>query len=196
MRRIGILGGTFDPVHNAHLELAHAARAQFDLECVMFLPTGKPARKLGTTQASAADRVQMLLLATEDYPHFSVSTMEVDRGGISYTIDSLREFKRLMGEGAELFLILGEDTATDLASWKDASEIAALAGVLYAQRPGEAEALPLPQGFSCQKLSMPLRAVSSTQIRELLAAGRDVGARIPPRVHDYIRRQGLYATPR
>jgi nicotinate-nucleotide adenylyltransferase len=183
-------------VHRLHLELARVAIAQFELESVIFLPTGRPARKLGATRASATERLRMLQLATEDNPRFSVSTMEVERSGISYTIDSLRELRQLLGTDAELFLILGEDTATDLPSWKDSEQIAALAGVLYAERPGEAEALPLPRGFACQRLAMEACDLSSTQIRERLAAGKDVRALLPSQVYDYIRRQGLYAEPR
>lgn len=122
-------------MHNAHLELAQCALEQYQLDTVLFIPAGMPARKLGTTVASASDRLNMLELACRGKRGFEVSAIEVDRPEISYTADTLRELKEQYGEESELFLILGEDAAADLCTWKDSADIACLSTVLYARRP-------------------------------------------------------------
>lgn len=193
MRRIGILGGTFDPVHNAHLALAAAALEQYQMECILFVPTGRPVRKLETIQASAEDRLRMLELACEGASRLCVSTVETQREGISYTADTLYELKELYGADTVLYLILGEDTATDLGTWKDSQKIAQLARVLYTRRPPAAGPLALPDGFECYELIMDAYDLSSTQVRNCLALGEDVSAIIPPKVYDYIKRHDLYA---
>jgi nicotinate-nucleotide adenylyltransferase len=192
MKKIGILGGTFDPVHNAHLDLAQAALDQYGLDVVLFVPTGMPVRKLGKTQAGAQDRLSMLRAACENKEGFEVSSMEVDRPGVTYTIDTLRELKALYRNESRLYLILGEDTATDLATWKDARELAALAGVLYAKRPGGSRESRLPEGFTCSELLMEVCDISSSGVRELLQKGSDVSNFVPTRVSDYIEEHGLY----
>ncbi len=195
MKKLGILGGTFDPVHNAHLALAHAALEQFSLDSVLFIPTGQPVRKLGRTFASAEDRLQMLKEACFENPKFRVSSLEVDRPEVTYTIDTLRELKLLIGEDVHLCLIVGEDTALDLSSWKESAEIAKLVTVLFARRPWQDKTQELPEGFTCHEIKMPEHDLSSSEVRSLLLQGDDVSALVPARVLAYIRKHGLYAQP-
>ena len=192
MTRIGILGGTFDPVHNMHLELATQALVQYELDTVLFVPAGLPVRKLYTTHASAKERLHMLELACRDTAAFEVCSLEVDRPQITYTIDTLRELKALYGEESRFFLILGEDAVRDLSTWKNSREIARLVCVLFARRIGSEGALVLPEGFTCLELQIPLDPVSSTTIRRLLREGEDVHSLVPAEVLSYIMEQGLY----
>ncbi|GHT79645.1 putative nicotinate-nucleotide adenylyltransferase [Actinomycetota bacterium] len=134
MNKIGLLGGTFDPVHNAHLKIASAALDQFGLEKVIFIPTGISARKIASTIALPKDRLAMLKLACAEYSGFEVSTIEIDRPGITYTIDTLNYFAEQFGKTAELFFITGKDTTLDLPTWYKAAKIAELITVLSANR--------------------------------------------------------------
>ena len=196
MMKIGILGGTFDPVHRVHLELAHRALAQCHLDKVLFIPAGVPVRKQATAQASAQHRLNMLRLACEGDPCFEVSSLEVDKPQVSYTIDTLRELRAQLGASCELYLILGEDAALDIGTWKDSSEIAQLAKVVYARRPGGgAREMVVPHGFEFFELQMPLQDVASNSIRSLLDEGKDVSGLVPPEVLAYIKEQGLYGQP-
>ena len=193
MKRVGILGGTFDPVHNAHLVLARAALSQAQLDCILFIPTGLPVRKLTSTEASPLDRLNMLQIACEDTKEFIVSSIEIDRPQITYTIDTLRELKLKYGAESELFLVLGEDTARDIPTWKEASEIAKLAQVLYAKRPGGTnESNELPQGFTFFEIDLSPMDLSSSFIRMLLHEGEDVSAYVPTKVLSYIKEHRLY----
>ena len=194
-KKIGILGGTFDPVHLAHLELAQVALENHDLDVILFIPTGQPVRKLGTTHASSQDRLHMLEIACEGIPSFEVSSIEVDRPEITFTIDTLRALKTLYGEGCELFLILGEDTVTDLPTWKESEQIAALTTVLYARRPAEESSHILPDGFDCHELSMPAMDISSSLIRDALFKGEDVSELVPSGALAYIKEHKLYDKP-
>ena len=193
MKRIGILGGTFDPVHKVHLELAQVALDTYDLDVVLFIPTGLPVRKLGKTHASATHRLRMLQEACQNTPGFEVSSLEVDRPEVTYTIETLRLLKERYGQHSELFLILGEDTATDLHTWKDSAEIAQLVTILYAKRPGAGEGHELPAGFVFLELPMPAQEISSSYLRTLLANGEDVSCYIPAEALAYIRKHALYA---
>lgn len=192
MKRLGVFGGTFDPVHNAHLELAQAALEQQHLDCVLFVPAGLPVRKLATTEASAEHRLRMLELACKEVPGFCVSSLEVDRPHISYTVDTLHLLQEQFGKECALFLILGEDTVTDISTWKDSHDIAQLAQVLYAKRPGGGDVLMLPRGFRCCELQMPAQNLSSSSVRAVLRKGEDASACVPASVIAYIKKHGLY----
>lgn len=194
MMRLGIMGGTFDPVHNAHLELARCARDQYKLSKILFVPAGKPIRKLGTIHATAQQRYEMLRRACKTIPAFAVSTMEIDRPGITYTIDTLKELQQQYPQD-ELCLIMGEDAAKDLDSWKDSEQIAKIATILYAKRPGSNKALGLPTTFTCKGIDMPALDISSSEVRQVLARGEDASALVPPDVLAYITDCGLYAKP-
>ena len=180
-------------MHNAHLELAQVALENGDLDVVLFIPTGQPVRKLRSTHASAEQRLNMLQAACEGIPGFEVSSLEVDRPEVTYTTDTLRILKELYGQRSKLYLILGEDTATDLHTWKDAAEIAELVTVLYAKRPRIGEGHRLPMGFNCLELPMPEQDISSSYLRALLAKGKDVSEFIPAGALAYIKEHALYA---
>jgi nicotinate-nucleotide adenylyltransferase len=189
--RLGLLGGTFDPVHYGHLLLAEQAYEQFDLDGVLFIPTGQPVRKLGTGFSQAEDRYTLLLTATEDSTHFDVSRIEMDREGVSYSIDTVRAIKAVYGEQASLFFITGADATDDMATWKDAQELAGLVTVLGANR-GEASSALKPSPFTVCHFHIPALAISSQDIRARLAGGGSARYLTPDAVLAYSQRQGLY----
>jgi nicotinate-nucleotide adenylyltransferase len=194
--RIGVLGGTFDPVHLAHLVLGEVAREELRLDRVIFVPTGQSWRKSGREIASGADRLQMLRLATAGNPAFEVSSLEVDREGPSYTEVTL---EALSGEnpGAELFFILGRDALTDFPHWHDPQRIAELATLAVAERDdtelgGDGEAdLPGLHVRLC-RLQMPRVGITATAIRDNVREGRSIRYLVPDGVAAYIAERGLY----
>jgi nicotinate-nucleotide adenylyltransferase len=196
MTAIGLLGGTFDPVHNAHLALAEAAIKQYDLLKVVFIPTGSPVRKIYNTIASAKDRMAMLQLACANNPAFEVSSVEVDRPGVTYTIDTLRYFTELFGAETELYFIAGKDTTMDLPTWKQALEISKLVTILSANRiSGQATDFAANKDlsdFRIENLDAPELRISSSQIRESLKTGQLISDLVPMAVENYIREHDLY----
>jgi nicotinate-nucleotide adenylyltransferase len=185
--RLGILGGTFDPIHLGHLVLGEAAREQLGLDSVLFVPAGVQWRKSGREIAPAAHRVAMVRLATGDNPAFEVSTLEVDRPGPSYTADTLEALQQER-RGSDLFLILGRDAYEDLPDWVRPDRIRELATVVVAARNGEGLDVEPP----VVRVEMPVVDVSATGIRERVAAGRSVRYLVPAPVEAYIREHGLY----
>lgn len=180
-------------MHNAHLELARVALEYANLDVVLFIPTGLPVRKLYTTHASAVERLHMLEAACEGIPGFEVSSLEVDRPEVTYTIDTLRLLKEHYGQQSKLFLITGEDAASDIHTWKNASEIARLVTILYAKRPGAGEEHTLPEGFAFQELPILPQDLSSSRLRTMLSRGEDVSSFIPAAALAYIENHSLYA---
>jgi nicotinate (nicotinamide) nucleotide adenylyltransferase len=197
--RLGVLGGTFDPVHLGHLILGEAARQELALDRVVFVPAGQPWRKGGREIAPGADRLQMLRLATAGNPAFEVSILEIDRPGPSYTEVTL---EALQDEhpGAELFFILGGDALTDFPHWHDPQRIAELATLAVAERgdaalAGEAEVgLPGAHARLCH-LRMPRVDINATAIREDVRNGRSIRYLVPDAVAAYIEERGLYRAP-
>lgn len=212
--RLGVLGGTFDPVHQGHLILAAMAHEQLSLDWVSFVPTGQPWRKealndelhsirrgfafkAGRAVAAAEHRVQMLRLATARNSAFDVVTVEVERPGPSYTVDTLEWFCQQQPT-AELFFILGQDALTDLPNWHRPDRILELAGLAVARRAGgsgsvERAAAAMP-GLAERMtwLSMPQVEISASEIRRRLKDGRPIRYLVPDPVEAYIREQGLY----
>jgi nicotinate-nucleotide adenylyltransferase len=193
--RLGILGGTFDPIHLGHLHIAEAACDQYRLAGVLFIPAGKPAWKLDRTMASASDRFAMVAAAIANNPRFDLSSVEFDRPGISYTIDTLRILKEAWAEKVELYFIVGADAQQDIHRWKGASEIAGLVTLLAAERPrtlaSNAEALS-SQGFDIRFVDALSLDISASQIRLRARAGRSLRYLVPEAVRAYIIKQGLY----
>ena len=195
--RIAVLGGTFDPPHIGHLVLGECAGAQYACERVLFVPTGDPYRKSGTDTpenrnapvpgravSPAALRLEMTDLAVRGNPRFAVDGREVRRGGPSYTVDTLRE---LHAEGhTDIVLILGTDAIADLPRWREPAEIARLATIVAAEKSVGADTA----GF--ERVEMPFLAVSSTLIRERVAAGKPVRYLVPEAVEQFIRDRRLY----
>jgi nicotinate-nucleotide adenylyltransferase len=172
--------------------LGEQAREQQELERVLFVPAGQPWRKAGRQIGPAEDRLAMLRLATEGNPTFEVSAVELDRAGPSYTADTLASLKERYA-GVELFFIMGQDALSDLPNWRDPARIAQLATLAVAAREGD-DALELPPtiGASVERVEMATIAISGSDIRERVAAGRSIRYLVPLAVEAYIREHGLY----
>ncbi len=192
--RLGLLGGTFDPVHIGHLILGETAREQLDLDRVLFMPTGQPWRKAGRNITAAPHRVKMLRLAIADNPAFEVSLMEVERPGPSYTVDTLGELTSA-GAALDTFLIIGEDSLLDLPNWKEAERVVEMATLAVAGRGPDTVATAVLPGYVRERLvwlDMPVVDVSATAIRERVRAGLSVRYMMPEPVRRYIEDNGLY----
>jgi len=192
--RLGVLGGTFDPVHLGHLLLAEEAREQLGLKRVLFVPAAQPWRKAERHISGAEHRLAMLRLATQDNDAFEVSEVELKRSGPSYTGETLAVIRDKYKD-AELFFILGEDALTDLPNWRDPDRILELAMLAVARRPGETAANPDLVAIAPGRevwLSMPPIGISSSDIRERAGRGLSVRYRVPDAVERYIRKQNLY----
>ena len=197
MRRIGIMGGTFDPIHYGHLRAADEARAAFDLSEVIFVPTGQPPHKTGGRVSPSEHRYMMTVLATVDCPYFSVSRIEIDKTGQSYTIDTLRQLKSLPEYlDTEFYFITGLDAVLDIVSWKNPEEIMSLCKFVAVSRHGythtRMEELPEDLRSAIIPLEIPLLAISSTGLRERVRKERSIRFLVPPSVEHFIRKYSLY----
>jgi len=198
--RIGIFGGTFDPIHYGHLLLAECCREQCKLDEVWFVPTATPPHKRNRTLSDAKHRVEMLRLATGGHDAFRVSLVEVERGGVSYTADTLRQLHTQNPE-AEFFLLLGADSLADLPNWREPEQVLRLATPAVVHRDSAKihwEPLaPLVSNDRFAQLTqhvvdMPLVEFSSTAIRQAVAEGQSIRYRTPRAVEEYIKSHGLY----
>lgn len=188
--RIGVFGGSFDPVHLGHLILAEQCREQAKLDRVLFIPAPRPPHKQNGTMAEFSDRVAMLQLAITGHAPFAIDTCEQDRAGLSYTVDTLR-FLQKRDAGNEWYLILGGDSVRDLETWREPCEIAKLCQLLIVQRPG-AVVESVPDYFRQQVVDSPLIDISSTDIRQRCKAGRTIRFMVPKNVEEYVVTQKLY----
>src|SRR4051795_3485367 len=189
-RRIGIMGGTFDPIHHGHLVAASEVQSRFELDEVVFVPTGQPWQK--GTVSPAEDRYLMTVIATASNPRFHVSRADIDRDGLTFTIDTLRDLHALYGPGAELFFITGADALAKILSWKDALEMLSLARFVGVTRPGfELSDDHLPAD-SVTLVEVPAMAISSSDCRTRVADGKPVWYLVPDGVVQYIAKRGLY----
>jgi len=187
--RIGILGGTFDPIHMGHLILAQEAFETLPLTKVIFVPCHMPPHKAAKAFANSEDRYQMAVLATQENPSFEVSRVEIDRGGISYSVETLRELRKKYGEDADLFFITGSDSLEELVSWKDIDDIFRLAKFVVAQR-SSYPIKELPEG-SCV-ISIASIEISSSRIRQRIKEGKSIRYLVPELVERYIIEKKLY----
>ncbi|MEV6637118.1 nicotinate-nucleotide adenylyltransferase [Actinoplanes sp. NPDC051470] len=190
-KRVGIMGGTFDPIHNGHLVAASEVAGRFHLDEVVFVPTGEPWQKpRGVTPAE--DRYLMTVIATASNPQFQVSRADIDRSGPTYTVDTLRDLRALHGPDAELFFITGADALAKILSWKDALEVFSLAHFIGVTRPGfELTDEHLPAD-TVTLVEVPAMAISSSDCRTRVAAGKPVWYLVPDGVVQYIAKRGLY----
>jgi len=190
------MGGTFDPVHHGHLVAASEAQAFFGLDEVVFVPTGQPWQKSAREVTSAEHRYLMTVIATASNPLFSVSRVDIDRDGPTYTIDTLRDLSARYPD-ADLYFITGADALTEIFTWRDAGELFSLAHFVGCTRPGyEMDASSL-EGIPADRvtiLEIPALAISSTDCRERTAAGQPVWYLVPDGVVQYIAKHHLYGS--
>ncbi|MDT0270663.1 nicotinate-nucleotide adenylyltransferase [Streptomyces sp. DSM 44915] len=190
-RRLGVMGGTFDPIHHGHLVAASEVAARFDLDEVIFVPTGQPWQKGHRSVSPAEDRYLMTVIATASNPQFSVSRIDIDRGGKTYTIDTLRELRATYAND-DLFFITGADALAQILGWRDAGELFSLAHFIGVTRPGHTLTDPgLPQG-GVSLIEVPALAISSTDCRARVARGDPVWYLVPDGVVRYINKRALY----
>ncbi len=218
--RLGLLGGSFNPIHRCHLSIAHSVRQHLQLDRVLFIPTGDPPHKPSGSLASAAHRYRMVELAIQGVAGFSLTDIEIRRPGKSYSVDTVRAVRQEYGPDATLCFIIGLDAFLDLPSWKDPEILLSECHFVVLSRPSvsfrKLRSLPLfhhigedtlaalddggteqahvlvPPEQSLTLLRLPPCYISASEIRRLVAGGRPLANRLPPRVESYILREGLY----
>ncbi|MFF9483645.1 MULTISPECIES: nicotinate-nucleotide adenylyltransferase [unclassified Streptomyces] len=190
-RRLGVMGGTFDPIHHGHLVAASEVAAQFRLDEVVFVPTGQPWQKSHRAVSAAEDRYLMTVIATAENPQFSVSRIDIDRGGPTYTTDTLRDL-RALNPDSDLFFITGADALAQILTWRDSEELFSLAHFIGVTRPGHhLTDAGLPEG-GVSLVEVPALAISSTDCRARVAEGAPVWYLVPDGVVRYIDKRELY----
>jgi len=194
--KLGLLGGTFDPVHMGHLILAENCLHACQLDALWFLPTGIPPHKDASQLTPGADRVAMLQLAVAGHPQFSVHTIECDRAGVAYTVDTLEQVHREHPQ-AELAFLIGGDSLCDLPNWRSPQRIAELAQLVAVNRGGN-QRPPIPENLAepvvsrIQQVSIPGIEISATEIRQRVRSGMSIRYLVPRAVEIYIEQHGLY----
>jgi nicotinate-nucleotide adenylyltransferase len=193
-RRVGVMGGTFDPIHHGHLVAASEVQAWFGLDEVVFVPTGAPWQKSDRQVTAAEDRYLMAVIATASNPRFWVSRVDIDRGGPTYTIDTLRDLQGAL-PGTDLYFITGADALADIFTWRDADELFALAQFVGCTRPGfmmDRETLGKIPHDRVTLVEVPALAISSTDVRRRTMRGEPVWYLVPDGVVQYIAKHELY----
>ena len=197
--KIGVLGGTFDPVHLGHLIVAEEVRLKLGLQEVLLMPAGQPWLKEGEAISPAEHRLEMAVLATASNPYINVSTVEIERSGATYTVETVVEMRAGLGASAKLFFIVGFDTLAELHRWKDARRLVELCQVVAVPRPGygkiDLRSLEpeIPEASQrIKKVEVPQIDISATEIRRRIAAGQSVRYLVPEAVEEYIAANDLY----
>ena len=196
---LGVFGGTFDPIHNGHLAVAEEVRQQLSMDQILFMTAGQPYLKKGSTISLAEHRVKMVRLAITDRPYYKVSTLEIERNGATYTLDTMAELRSRIGAGDELFFILSWSSLNELPRWSEPSRIIKLCRLVAVPRPG----YPRPDLGSLEKsipgleqrvviMEKPWVDISASDIRERVAKGLSISGLVPEAVEEYIRGEGLY----
>ena len=194
MTRVGVFGGSFDPVHKAHVALARSALGALHLDQVRWVPAGNPWQKT-RAMTPAEDRLALVQAAIEGEPRFVLDRIEVDRSGPSYTLDTLRELQAAHA-GVQWVLLIGQDQYSGLHTWKDWQALLGLVELAVANRPGDLrQPHPDVQRFPHRMVPLPMLDISSTDIRTRVAAGLDISHLVPPGVARYIETHGLYRSP-
>jgi nicotinate-nucleotide adenylyltransferase len=190
------MGGTFDPIHHGHLVAASEVQSWFDLDEVVFVPTGQPWQKSEREVSSAEDRYLMTVIATASNPRFSVSRVDIDRSGPTYTVDTLRDLRTERGPGWDLYFITGADALEQILSWRDPDELFGLAHFVGCTRPGHslsAEGLPTD---NVTLVEVPALTISSTECRARVAQGEPIWYLVPDGIVQYITKRRLYTDDR
>ncbi len=207
--QLGILGGTFDPVHYGHLRFAEEARELFQLDGVIFIPVGIPPHKAASKITPAEQRLAMVELAIKGNRSLCTSDIEVKRPWMSYSVETIEEIKGQFGDGADLFFLVGYDAFKDIGTWKDHQKLLSLCHFVVARRAGQGGGLPLEvaslfcyheakgcylhsSGHSLHMVQVTALDISSTQIRGAVQSGRSISYLVSPEVEEFIRRDGLY----
>ena len=199
--KLGVLGGTFDPIHNGHLAVADEVRRRLKLDEILFVPAGRPWLKAGKPLTEAEYRMETVRLAIADRAYCKLSSMEIDREGPSYTVDTMSELKAQLGDEDELFFILGWDSLTELPEWREPERIIRLCQLVAVPRPG----YPRPDLKVLERsipgliervtvLGRPEVDIDASGIRERVARGQSISRLVPEAVERYIREKGLYRT--
>ena len=191
LRGVALYGGSFDPVHCAHLKVARAALDFLKLEKVVFIPTAQSPLKGSLAHASDSDRIEMLRLAIADERCFEVNICEIERGGTSYTIDTVNQFCEKMPQ-SQLYWIIGADQFELLPQWRQIEEIAAQLTFIVLRRPGYSLSAPPVTGLRYVEVDAPLMEHSSSEIRRCIADGSQMQGQLPPAVEAFIYSRGLY----
>jgi len=196
---VGILGGTFDPIHAGHLAIAEEAMRSLKLSDVVFVPAGEPWLKEDRDITPGEQRLEMIYMAIASNPSFHVSTVDLDREGPSYTVDTLGDLRHNLGEGADMYFIVGMDALAGLPTWKEPERVVEMCHLVGAKRPGAAdvdidELERRVPGISKKLVILDNRKVdiSSSDIRQRVAAGLPIDSMVPEAVARYIQEQGLY----
>ena len=194
---IGVLGGKFDPIHIGHLVVAEEARIKLEFSEVLFVPAGQPWLKLDRNITPAAHRVEMVRRAIADNLHFKLCTLEVERPGPSYTVDTLTILRKQLGSEASLFFILGRDTLAGLHLWKEPKKLVQLCRLVVAPRLGSKDLKHLETSIpglldQVIQLDMPVIGISSAEIRQRIAQGLTIRYLVPAEVEKYITEQKIY----
>jgi nicotinate-nucleotide adenylyltransferase len=193
--RLGVMGGTFDPIHHGHLVAASEVQAKFNLDEVVFVPTGQPWQKVGKKVSQAEDRYLMTTIATASNPHFSVSRVDIERPGLTYTVDTLKDIRALRGPEIELYFITGGDALSRILTWKGVDELFDLAHFVGVSRPGVQlgadDITHLPED-KVTLLEVPALSISSTACRDRVANGLPIWYLVPDGIVQYIAKRGLY----
>ena len=191
-KRLGVMGGTFDPIHHGHLVAASEVQFWFHLDEVVFVPTGQPWQKSDQKVSPAEDRYLMTVIATASNPRFSVSRVDIDRPGPTYTVDTLRDLRSLRGPEWELYFITGADALEQILSWRDLDELFELAHFVGCTRPGHALSdAGLPEG-KVTLVEVPALAISSTECRQRVSDGEPIWYLVPDGIVQYISKRQLY----
>ncbi len=199
--RIGVMGGTFDPIHYGHLVVAEEVWYRLRLDRVVFVPAAQPPHKLGRVVTPAVHRLEMVKLAVQGNPHFDVSSIEVDRPGPSYTVDTLAQLRAQMAADDEIWLILGMDSLAELPTWRQPERILTLARLAVVPRPGyvasihELEKILPGIAKRTSLIPAPELAISAENLRARVAEGYPIKYQLPEAVEEYIHRVGLYRFP-
>lgn len=191
-RKIGVMGGTFDPIHHGHLVAASEVQHWFDLDEVVFVPTGQPWQKDDERVTLPEDRYLMTVIATASNPRFSVSRVDIDRPGPTYTVDTLRDLRAERGDDWDLYFITGADALTQILSWRDHDELFDLAHFVGCTRPGhELSDAGLPEG-KVTLVEVPALAISSTECRARVSTEEPIWYLVPDGIVQYINKRRLY----
>ena len=193
--RLGVMGGTFDPIHHGHLVAASEVASRFRLDEVVFVPTGVPWQKKGRGVSASEDRYLMTTIATASNPRFTISRVDIEREGDTYTVDTLKDLRASRGTDVDLFFITGADALAQILTWRGADELFDLAHFVGVSRPGVELESPAVDHLPADKITLmevPALAISSTACRERVTAGEPIWYLVPDGIVQYIQKRGLY----